>query len=108
MTSFNEEFCGFLEFHLCRTFANTQNPEFKGFWCDGVAWGPLLNENEIRTTAWIGIDGQDPYDMTIKFGPDSLAKYESDESLIDSLPSDENFDWVDVNIKNKSIEIRLK
>lgn len=59
-------------------------PDFWGFWCDGV----LMNQTEIRYSlkyindkrealfrAWVGKDGQEPYDLYLKFGPKALSRY---------------------------------
>ena len=116
--SFNEDFCLHLEFHLCRTFANSDQKELRRFWCDGVLWHPssdarltkksVNDTRKIETSAWIGKTGQDNYDMTITFGRYSLRRYAKGASLIDCIPSEESMDWIDIDTKNKTIEIRLR
>lgn len=59
-------------------------PDFWGFWCDGV----LMNQSEARYSqkyindkrqaqfmAWIGKDGQTPYELYLTFGPKALSRY---------------------------------
>jgi hypothetical protein len=116
--SFNEDFCCHLEYHLCRTFENSDNKELKSFWCDGVSQHPYIDSQitkksvndtrKIETKAWIGTDGQDEYETTIRFGKYSLRRYAKGKSLIDCIPSDETTDWLDINTINKTIEIRLR
>ncbi|MEO1653158.1 MAG: hypothetical protein AAFU64_06410, partial [Bacteroidota bacterium] len=46
--SFNEEFCTYLEYHLCVTFGNSEDEEWKRFWCDGVLWAPFFNDEQNK------------------------------------------------------------
>lgn len=105
--SFNEDFCLYLEYHLSRTFGNSTDQRLNGFWCDGVQMPyneyQLSTRNigtlkKIETKAWIGANGQDIYNMTIKFGPESLAKYAEGQNIKDCLPSENLFDWVVIDI----------
>jgi hypothetical protein len=120
--SFNELFCGHLEFYLCRTFENSTAEELRGFWCDGVSWAPYFNpelnkdhlsitkvvqSQEIITRAKMGVSGQDYYDMVLKLGPRSLSNYQQGLSLINCLPSDESMQWIHLDIENKKIELQL-
>jgi hypothetical protein len=116
--SINRSFCLHLEYRLDWTFENTNREELWGFWCDGVY--PLQSNDpqitkkrkndttKIQTIAHIGEDGQGIYNMTIRFGKYSSKRFAKGESLIDCIPSDETMDWVDIDIENKIIEIRLK
>lgn len=115
--SFNAEFRSHLEYHLGATFEKSKREDLKGFWCDGIS-SPLdekqltkKNVNDARkivTTAWIGKDGQTEYEMTIHFGKYSLRRYAKGTPLIDCIPGNETMDWIDINIKNQTIEIKLK
>jgi hypothetical protein len=114
--SFDREFCEHLEGHLSRTFANSDDKKLTGLWCDGVL-DPAIeyqltkkSVNDTRTmvtTAFIGYDGQDKYEMIIEFGKYSLRKYSTGSSMIDCIPSDETMDWITLDIEKKKIEIRL-
>ena len=116
--SFNEDFCTYLEKHLCDTFKNSKQEDLKSFWCDGISWDPIpdshlskKNVNDTRkivTTSWIGIDGQDEYEMIIKFGKYSLRRYASGTNLIDCIPDSANMDWIIIDTNNKTIDLRLK
>ena len=116
--SFNKEFCGHLEYHLCSTFKKSGKEELKGFWCDGVSWSPLpdnqltkkyVNDNrKVVTKAWIGKNGQDEYEMTILFGNHSLGRYAKGTSMIDCIPSDESMDWLEIDTIKRIITIRLR
>ena len=115
---FNEDFCTHLEYHLCKTFEKSDRPDIKGFWCDGVSCNPTSDQQldkksvndtrKIVTTAWIGKDGQEKYEMTIHFGKHALKKYAKGEEMIECILSAESMDWIDIDIKSKKIELRLK
>ncbi|HLP11097.1 MAG TPA: hypothetical protein VK177_04135 [Flavobacteriales bacterium] len=121
--SFNQEFCGHLEFHLCRTFENADREELSGFWCDGVSWAPFFNphvnrahlaidkvlaEKKIVTKAKLGKSGQDNYEMTLVLGQNALHAYKNGLSLIDCLPAEESMDWIDMDATNRKIALFLK
>ena len=118
LDSFNEEFCSHLEYHLCRTFENSDKDEFNGFWCDGISKRPNIdcavkkkNVNDTRrieTTGWLGKSGQDKYQVTIMFGKYSLRRYAKGSSLIDCIPSEKTMEWIDIDTENHSINIELK
>lgn len=89
----------------------------KGLWCDGIVYPfvesqlskeVLLKTRTIITNAFIGPDGQDEYEMTIKFGPLSIDRYVNDSDLIDCLPSEKSADWIKLDIEKRKIELRLK
>src|SRR5688572_24475821 len=114
--SFNRDFCVHLEYHLGRTFAKSNDKKFQGLSCDGIL-DPFIeskltkkNVNDTRTiltTAFIGHDGQDKYEMTIKFGQHSVRRYAKGADMTDCLPGEESMDWITLDIENKKIEIRL-
>lgn len=112
-TPFNEDFCSQLEYHLGRTFKKSTRSDIMGFWCDGVLCEPI-NEAElnythkVETKAWIGKDGQDEYRMIIRFGKKSITLFAKGEDLVDSIPSEESMDRIDINTGKRTIEIRLK
>jgi hypothetical protein len=113
-----KDFCLHLEYHLCATFKNSHQEVIGGLWCDGVSWltynDPQLTKKhvndtrKIETWAYIGKDGQDIYQMTIRFGKYSLGRYAKEKSLIDCSPSEESMDWIDIDINKKTIELRLR
>ncbi|MEP7321745.1 MAG: hypothetical protein ABI761_07490 [Saprospiraceae bacterium] len=117
-TSFNEEFCTRLEYHLGETFEKSGRQDIKGFWCDGVSWTPILenqlekknvnNTRKIVTEAWIGKDGQSDYEMTIHFGKYSLRRYARGNELIDCIPSIETMDWIEIDPVKRTIVVKLK
>jgi hypothetical protein len=115
-TSFNHDFCSHLEHKL--DFNQLDNSKVKGFWCDGVdhftsdlkslAKSHIQNNKMIKTKAWIGLDGQEEYEMTIRFGEKSIANYKNDLSLIDCIPDNSCGDWIKIEPDRKEIEIKLK
>lgn len=119
--SFNQDFCEELEYTLCYVFDHCNDVELKRFWCDGVSWSPYYNAQVnadylsvlkvkergfIETTAHLGVSGQDRYEMKIVLGKLALSLYENNKSLASSIPSKE-VDWIEINIEDCSIEIKL-
>ncbi|PCJ64884.1 MAG: hypothetical protein COA58_11465 [Bacteroidetes bacterium] len=116
-TPFNEEFCTQLEYQICKELEKSDDQELRGFWCDGVSCLPTeiqltkkhVNDNrKIETKAWIGKDGQDVYLTIIYFGKKALKRYAKDKDLTDSIPPlNSEQEWIEIDIENKSIELRL-
>jgi hypothetical protein len=113
--SFDQNFCAFLEHHLCQTFQNSADKNIRGLWCDGIIHEPLTkskksvnDSRQLQTTAFIGKDGQGKYEMTIRFGNDALSKYARGLDLTPCVPSDENMNWVNIDTDKKTIELQLK
>ncbi len=111
--SFNENFCAFLESHLCKTFKNSEDKEIRRLWCDGVVCSQVSkkhvnNNRRIQTMAWIGQDGQTEYELTIEFGKYSLRRYARGTEMIDTVPNSDTMDWIELDIEKKTIMINLK
>lgn len=116
--SFNEDFCVYLEYHLCEAFAKSGSKDLKDYWCDGVSWVPsptsqlgkkqVNDTRKIVTKAYIGPDGQDVYEMMIRFGNYALRRYAKGSSLIDCIPSSDSMDWITIHPDQRTIEIRLR
>ena len=113
---FDENFRTELEYHLSRTFENSDEPELRGFWCDGVNEPEItahlnkkfVNDNrQIVTTAWIGTDGQGTYQLTIKLGNKALSRYARGLNLNECLPSSSSTDWLTVDLEQQTIELQL-
>ncbi len=112
----NQEFCEFLEYELCRVFRQSDNPEVRGFWCDGVVL-PNIDERYFHKqvqdkrccmlAAWIGTDGQTNYELTLRLGNKALSRYARGLSLKECIPA-ESSDWFTIDIQGKSIDILLE
>lgn len=115
---FNESFCIQLEYLLGQAFGNSSREDIKGFWCDGVSWESVpeimltrksINDTkQLVTKAWIGKEGQDEYELTLRFGPYALRRYAKGTDMVDCIPSPESMDWIDIDPDRKRIEISLK
>ena len=110
--SFDKDFCSYLEYHLTRVFTNSSDNELKDFWCDGIATPfndiESSEKNIIETKAWIGITGQDIYQMSIHLGPCSLNNCLNRTGLIECLPPNDSLDWVSIDIEKRTILLQLK
>lgn len=113
---FNQEFCTNLEYSL--NFDKIPGNDVKEYWCDGIDHLPsdikslaksrIQRDRIIKTKAWIGIDGQDKYEMTIKLGDEFIKAYNSTSNLLDSIPDKDAENWINIDTEKKKIEIKLK
>lgn len=80
----DQDFCNFLEYRIGAAFENSAREPIRQFWCDGVLLPPLEADYSIKTvndkrlvvmSAFIGITGQDKYELTLKFGKKALSRY---------------------------------
>lgn len=68
----------------------------------------LNDHKKIITTAWLGKDGQEKYEMTIHFGSKALSKYARGLDITECLPDINTMDWIELDLVNQTIEIVLK
>jgi hypothetical protein len=112
----DNEFCEFLEYEISKAFTNSTNDIVKHFWCDGVLLPTFENEyskkfvndnRQIIMTAFIGLSGQDKYELTLKFGNKALSKYARDLDISECVPTLDNNNWFDIDIERQKILIQL-
>lgn len=111
--SFNQDFCEFLEYHLCETFRNSDEKAMRRLWCDGVLWKNISkkevnDKRAIETRAWIGQDGQQDYEMRIKLGKYALRRYAKGTDMTDCIPDSNSVDWIIVDVENRFVQIELR
>ena len=63
---------------------------------------------QLVTMAYIGQDGQDEFEMVIKFGKYALRRYAKGREMIDCIPESNSLNWITIDKENKYIEIQLK
>jgi len=115
LTSFDQKFCTLLEYHLTEAFSNAEEAELRRFWCDGInlpeesasAAKSVNDTRNIRTTAWIGNNGQDEYETIITFGRKSLSRYARSLSLDECLPPATDNGWYLIDTQKKTLAIQL-
>jgi hypothetical protein len=112
----DNEFCEFLEYEISKAFASSSNDQVKHFWCDGVLLPTFENEyskkfvndnRQIVMTAFIGLSGQDKYELTLKFGNKALSKYARDLEISECVPDPKKDNWFDMDIERRRILIQL-
>lgn len=112
----DEYFCELLEGNIEIGLANAQDELAKGFWCDGVLLpvfeheydAKYVNDNRnIRLTAFVGVDGQDKYELILLLGPKSLSKYSRGINISDCLPNSDSDDWFNIDAVGKRIYIKM-
>ncbi|MBS1529576.1 MAG: hypothetical protein JSU01_04670 [Bacteroidetes bacterium] len=109
--SFNIDFCQRLEYHLSHTLRNAGIGQIKYFWCDGIEvpekFRDVRNSKQIMTAAWLGITGQDKYQMTITLGEKAFEKCSDRSDITDCLPDDQSLEWIDIDPINKVAVLQL-
>lgn len=116
INSFNVEFCEFLEYHLSKTFKNSPDNKIKWLWCDGIkapsidnsTASTILNSQQIITTAFIGENGQDIYELVIKLGTQSLKACNIGGDLKGYLPSYKSAIWIAIDTELKEVILQLQ
>ena len=112
----DNEFCEFLEYKISEAFTKSNNEQVKHFWCDGVLLPTFENEyskkfvndnRKIVMTAFIGLSGQDEYELTLNFGNTALSKYARDLQISECVPNPENSNSFDVDLERRTIVIQL-
>lgn len=108
---FDQSFCDKLEYALTKALRKINDPDLKGFWCDGVlpdqiSTQKLLIEKVIETIAWIGQDGQAKFDMTIFLGVLALERITRNEGLEDCIPLNLE-DVLNISADEKWVEMHL-
>lgn len=112
----DQNFCLALEYHFTRALSEAGQGDFKYFWCDGILLP--LNEDEyslksvndtrmVRLKAFLGQDGQDEYNLYLKFGNKSLSRYSRGLSVEVCMPPTKKTDWYTIDVAKKEIIIYL-
>lgn len=115
--SFDEDFCLYLEYYISDIFHDSERPEIRTFWCDGI----LMPDNDtlskkyvndkrrIQTDAWIGLKREQwLFRMTLHLGKYSLRRYARELDLKDCIPALDSLDWITVDFDNKTIDLQLR
>jgi hypothetical protein len=116
-SSFNQDFCNHLAYCLTGAFENYRPDKFTRLWCDGIKMPyydsqlsivSITRTRKVITQGWFGENGQEVYDITIKFGKCAMEKCMNGLSLIDCLPDEDSLNWVMLDIENKKIVLSLQ
>jgi hypothetical protein len=112
----DQDFCEFLEYEICKALEHSDNDQIKGFWCEGVLLNQpdnsysqkFVNDNkQILLKAFIGIDGQTEYELTLKFGNKALSRFARNLDIKECVPRPDKQNWFDIDTKQNKIEIQL-
>ncbi|MBU8883042.1 hypothetical protein KSK37_08110 [Kaistella sp. DKR-2] len=115
-TNIDQDFCQFLEYEICKAFEHSDNDQIKGFWCDGIlldqpdsSYSPkYVNDNrQVKLKAFIGKDGQDEYELILKFGNKALSRYARNLDIKKCVPSPDKQNWFNIDTERNKIEIQL-
>lgn len=114
--SVNRTFWETLEWRLGAAFAQAADKRLHGLWCDGIL-DPLVDtesiaqvvrhQRRLSVIASMGYDGQDPYAMTVWFGPKAQGRVARGLSLDRCIPASDTMDWITLDQENKTVEVQL-
>ena len=91
----DKAFCELLDYKITAALQNSSDHHERSYWCDGVLLPTLdyeysqkyVNDNRrIILTAFIGVDGQDKYEIVLLFGKSALSKYARGLDILDCIP----------------------
>ena len=112
----DQDFCEFLEYEICKAFGHSKDEQVTGFWCDGIVLNQpdntyskkSVNDNrQVKLKAFIGMDGQTEYELTLKFGKKALSRFARNLDITECVPNSDKPNWFVVDIKRNKIEIQL-
>jgi hypothetical protein len=112
----DKDFCDHLEIEICNALKEIDNPDTKGFWCDGVVPSEpdqyysqkfINDKREATLRAYIGKVRQSIYELTLIFGTKALSRYARNLSILECIPNSGNLDWFSIDVQKSTIEIRL-
>jgi hypothetical protein len=112
----DKQFCEFLEYKIGEFLKDFHNEETQGFFCDGVVMTGAdyfytkksVNDNRrMSFKAFVGMDGQQEYEMTLKFGNKALSQFARNLDIKDCFPSSKNPNSFKIDTVFKTIEISL-
>lgn len=113
----DDDFCGTLEYALCRALAASDDVHTAGFWCDGVALNQpadrysrkfVNDERAVTLRAYLGRDGQGEYQLTLRFGRRALSRYARDLDIRECIPRQDTPPWFTVDTKRNEVEVVLE
>ena len=112
----NIEFCEYLEFQISKALKNSVSEEINGFWCDGIilkqpdifySQKTVNDKKQVILKAFIGKDGQSEYELTLKFGKNSLSRFARNLDIKECIPNPEKPIFFDIDINLNKIKIDL-
>lgn len=113
---FDQDFCDFLEYEICKAFNHSAGEQIKGFWCDGILLNhpdssytqEAINKNrQIQLKAFICKDGQSEYELTLKLGNKALSKFARNLDIKECIPNPEKQNWFEIDTKLNKMVIQL-
>jgi len=93
----DKAFCELLEYKITAALQNSTDERIRSYWCDGVLFPTFdheysqkyVNDNRrIILTDFIGVGGQDKYEIVLVFGKNALSKYARGLDISDCIPED--------------------
>lgn len=112
----DRQFCELLECKIEDALANFDYAPVKYFWCDGVLLPTFeheysekyVNDNrKIIMTAFVGVDGQDKYELILQFGRKALSRYARGLDICECIPEPPSIDWFEIDTTEHKIWIQL-
>lgn len=112
----DQDFCEALEYKVSEALANLTEKNLNELWCDGILLSEpnshysqkFINDNRQTTLkAFVGRNGQTPYILTLKFGPQALSRYALNLNILTCVPETDVANWFSIDVNTKTIEMQL-
>lgn len=109
-------FCEYLENEICKAIQIYPTNETKDFWCGGVLLSEpfntyttdyIIENKQVLLKAYVGKNGQEEYDLILKFGELALSYQAKNMDIINCLPNIELTNWLSIDTNKKTIVIHL-
>jgi hypothetical protein len=112
----DNDFCVHLEYVICNALKYSDDDRINGFWCDGVILDlpdnayshKFVNDNrQITLKAFVGKDGQEEYELTLKFGVKALSRFARNLDIMVCIPNPDEKNWFKIDTEQRKIELQL-
>ncbi len=109
-------FCELLEYKINSALQNSTDETTRGYWCDGIvlpAFGHEYSQKyvndyrQITLAAFIGVDGQGQYSVTLLFGAKALSRYARGLDIAGCIPDFQDPVWFKIDSSKKQAWVQL-
>ena len=103
-----QDFFDFLEYKICEYLNASHLSDIKGFWCDGVVYETMGNNETAICTAYTGSTGQTKYKLLLKLGKKSLSLISKGRDIRTCFPEANQTNAFHIDTQKKIMQIYLK
>jgi hypothetical protein len=102
-------FYEFMEYEICKYFENNNNQNTKGFWCDGILFDWIDEDNQIiYCKTFIGKKGETKYTLALLFGNKIISENKNGIDIKTYFIMDNWENNFHIDLENKKIIIEIE